>query len=151
METMRKNTKKIKVYIFITYCLHFSESLGALRKVVNLMRGASAVSEGYPFAVHFSMFLPTILSQGTVEQQKKWAPKALNLDIIGTYAQTELGHGTFIRGLETRADFDPRKNEFILSSPTRSSYKWWPGGCKLFLLKMKLSTTLGGFVRFCFS
>lgn len=26
--------------------------------------------------------------------------------IIGTYAQTELGHGTFVRGLETTATYD---------------------------------------------
>lgn len=30
----------------------------------------------------------------------------LPLQIIGTYAQTELGHGTFVRGLETTATYD---------------------------------------------
>ena len=28
--------------------------------------------------------------------------RAWNLDLVGTYAQTELGHGTFIRGLELK-------------------------------------------------
>lgn len=42
----------------------------------------------------------------------------------------ELGHGTFIRGLETTATYDPKTEEFILNSPTITSYKWWPGGCK---------------------
>lgn len=42
--------------------------------------------------------------------------------------QTELGHGTFIRGLETTATYDPKTEEFILNSPTLTSYKWWPGG-----------------------
>lgn len=43
--------------------------------------------------------------------------------------QTELGHGTFIRGLETRATYDESREEFVLHSPTLTAYKWWPGGC----------------------
>lgn len=42
--------------------------------------------------------------------------------------QTELGHGTFIRGLETTATYDPKTQEYIINSPTLTSYKWWPGG-----------------------
>ena len=38
--------------------------------------------------------------------------------------------GTFIRGLETTATYDPKTQEFVLNSPTRTSIKWWPGGCK---------------------
>ena len=49
------------------------------------------------------------------------------MEIIGTYAQTELGHGTFIRGLETTATYDPSTEEFILNTPTLTAYKWWPG------------------------
>ena len=50
------------------------------------------------------------------------------MDIIGTYAQTEMGHGTFIRGLETTATYDPKTEEFVLHSPSITAYKWWPGG-----------------------
>ena len=38
--------------------------------------------------------------------------------------------GTFIRGLETTATYDPQREEFVLHSPTLASTKWWPGGCK---------------------
>ena len=41
------------------------------------------------------MFIPALLSQATPEQQADWLPKAMGLMLIGTYAQTELGHGTF--------------------------------------------------------
>lgn len=33
------------------------------------------------------MFIPAIIGQGSTEQQNKWLPRALNLEIIGTYAQ----------------------------------------------------------------
>lgn len=43
-----------------------------------------------------------------------------------------MGHGTFVRGLETTATYDPSTKEFVLNSPTLTSYKWWPGGCEYF-------------------
>ncbi|KAI5007922.1 hypothetical protein ZWY2020_008970 [Hordeum vulgare] len=47
---------------------------------------------------------------------------------IGCYAQTELGHGSNVQGLETTATFDPSTDEFVMHSPTLTSSKWWPGG-----------------------
>eukprot|EP00884_Botryococcus_braunii_P015671 jgi/Botrbrau1/2788/Bobra.0125s0001.1 len=89
------------------------------RKLVNLPGG---------FELHIGMFIPTLLSQADMEQQAEWLPKALGLRLVGTYAQTELGHGTFVRGLETTATYDPQTDEFVVHSPTLSSTKWWPGG-----------------------
>ena len=80
-----------------------------------------------PLALHTDMFMPTITGQGSPEQQDKWMPLATNYKIIGCYAQTEMGHGTYLRGLETTATFDPVKQEFDLHSPTLTSIKWWPG------------------------
>jgi alkylation response protein AidB-like acyl-CoA dehydrogenase len=31
--------------------------------------------------------------QGTEEQKARWLQKALDFEIIGTFAQTEIGHG----------------------------------------------------------
>uniref|UniRef100_A0A4W5RMA1 Acyl-coenzyme A oxidase n=1 Tax=Hucho hucho TaxID=62062 RepID=A0A4W5RMA1_9TELE len=78
--------------------------------------------------LHFVMFLPTLYTQCNKEQFKKWVPLAESLKIIGTYAQTEMGHGTHLRGLETTATYDPATQEFVLNSPTITSIKWWPGG-----------------------
>ena len=38
--------------------------------------------------------------------------------VAGSYAQTELGHGSNVRGLETTATFIPETDEFELHSPT---------------------------------
>ncbi|KAG8565689.1 hypothetical protein GDO81_012946 [Engystomops pustulosus] len=81
-----------------------------------------------PLDLHLGMFLPTLLNQATPEQQERFFMPAWNLEVIGTYAQTEMGHGTHLRGLETTATYDPSTQEFILNSPTVSSIKWWPGG-----------------------
>ncbi|XP_077055234.1 peroxisomal acyl-coenzyme A oxidase 1 isoform X3 [Siphateles boraxobius] len=81
-----------------------------------------------PLDLHLGMFLPTLLNQSSPEQLEAFFMPAWNLEIIGTYAQTEMGHGTHIRALETTATYDPSTQEFVLNSPTISSIKWWPGG-----------------------
>ncbi|CAM6110746.1 unnamed protein product [Calypogeia fissa] len=78
--------------------------------------------------LHWGMFIPALKGQATDEQQKIWLSKAYKMSIIGCYAQTELGHGSNVRGLETTATFDPNTDEFIIHSPTLTSTKWWPGG-----------------------
>ncbi|KAK4400431.1 Peroxisomal acyl-coenzyme A oxidase 1 [Sesamum angolense] len=78
--------------------------------------------------LHWGMFIPAIKGQGTDEQQQKWLPLAYKMQIIGCYAQTELGHGSNVQGLETTATFDARTDEFVIHSPTLTSSKWWPGG-----------------------
>ncbi|XP_056380450.1 peroxisomal acyl-coenzyme A oxidase 2 isoform X4 [Hyla sarda] len=71
--------------------------------------------------------MKTINALGTDEQIAKWLPLARNYKILGTYAQTELGHGTYLRGLETTATFDPNTQEFIIDTPKITATKWWPG------------------------
>ena len=78
--------------------------------------------------LHLGMFIPTIQGQADEEQKKYWMPRCVKLRVIGTYAQTELGHGTYIRGLETTATYDPSTEQFVIHSPTLTSTKWWPGG-----------------------
>lgn len=46
-----------------------------------------------PLDLHLGMFLPTLLNQATPEQMDHFFMPAWNLEIIGTYAQTEMGHG----------------------------------------------------------
>ncbi|KAF6165999.1 hypothetical protein GIB67_012896 [Kingdonia uniflora] len=78
--------------------------------------------------LHWGMFIPAIKGQGMEQRQQKWLPLAYKMQLIRCYAQTELGHGSNVQGLETTATFDPKSDEFIMNSPTLTSSKWWPGG-----------------------
>ncbi|XP_053354296.1 peroxisomal acyl-coenzyme A oxidase 1 isoform X3 [Clarias gariepinus] len=95
---------------------------------INLYKRLARKGLPESLGVHYSMFVPTLLSQCTPEQHDKWLPLCRSFKVFGTYAQTELGHGTHIRGLETTATYDPSTQEFVLNSPTVTSIKWWPGG-----------------------
>ena len=53
------------------------------------------------------------------------------LRMIGCYAQTELGHGSNVAGLETTATLDLTTDQFVIHSPTVTSTKYWPGGLGL--------------------
>jgi acyl-CoA oxidase len=50
---------------------------------------------------------------------------------LGCYAQTELGHGSNVAGIETTATLDQSTDEFVIHSPTVTSTKYWPGGLGL--------------------
>jgi len=76
--------------------------------------------------IHFVAFLPFLETQASDEQKAKWLKGARTLEYVGAYAQTELGHGSNVRGLETTATYDADTDEFVIHSPTLSSIKWWP-------------------------
>ncbi|CAI2361192.1 unnamed protein product [Moneuplotes crassus] len=84
-------------------------------------------NSAYAFNVHHGMFTAIINILGSKEQVEKYYEKACSEEIIGCYAQTEVGHGSDVQGLMTTATFDRENQEFILHSPNVKSYKFWPG------------------------
>ncbi|XP_037281886.2 acyl-CoA oxidase 1 [Rhipicephalus microplus] len=109
-------------------CLKIYQKAMVLSDPREILTVADAIlHDSTPVHVHFVMFVPALMGHANEEQQAKWLSDALTMKIIGSYAQTELGHGTFIRGLETQATYDPEREEFVLHTPNLSSIKWWPG------------------------
>ena len=78
--------------------------------------------------MHYTFFLPSLELQASKEQKEKWISKCETLEYIGCYAQTELGHGSNVRGIELEARYDHGKKEFVFNSPTVTATKWWIGG-----------------------
>jgi alkylation response protein AidB-like acyl-CoA dehydrogenase len=81
-----------------------------------------------PFGLVRLLFEPTLRFWGSEEQQAYWLPLSRAGKILGTYCQTELGHGNFVRGIETTATYDVNAEEFAVHFLTPSSTKFWPGG-----------------------
>ncbi|TPX31171.1 acyl-CoA oxidase [Synchytrium microbalum] len=85
------------------------------------------VDQPLPIALHVGMFLPTMRNQTTEEQKKAWLQKCEDFEYIGAYAQTEMGHGSNVQGVETTATYIEETEEFELNSPTLTAAKWWIG------------------------
>eukprot|EP01065_Artemidia_motanka_P037993 TRINITY_DN46877_c0_g1_i1.p1 TRINITY_DN46877_c0_g1~~TRINITY_DN46877_c0_g1_i1.p1 ORF type:complete len:749 (+),score=239.42 TRINITY_DN46877_c0_g1_i1:75-2249(+) len=81
-----------------------------------------------PLSLHYGVFMSTLRSQSSDEQQKKWLPLANRLAFIGCYAQTELSHGSNVRGIRTTATYDPAAQEWIINTPELGATKWWSTG-----------------------
>ncbi|KAK5952764.1 hypothetical protein OHC33_006357 [Knufia fluminis] len=80
-----------------------------------------------PVQPQFRIFMSNLERQMSDEQKAIWIPKAERFEIFGSYCQTELGHGSNVRGIETTATFDKENDEFVINSPTVSSTKYWIG------------------------
>lgn len=80
-----------------------------------------------PYSLHYGMFMTCIRLLATDDQRNELLPKCYSLEVVGCYAQTEMGHGSDVQSLETTAIFDRKTDEIILNSPTISSAKFWPG------------------------
>lgn len=80
-----------------------------------------------PAGVHVAMFTFYLDMMGTDAQREEYLKKCVNWEIIGCYAQTELGHGSDVQNLETTAIFDTKTQTFTLNTPSISAAKFWPG------------------------
>ena len=60
---------------------------------VRIFTNMAITMDGSALALHRLAFVPPILSQGSKEQVEKWKPLMDSYQMLGSYAQTELGHG----------------------------------------------------------
>jgi acyl-CoA oxidase len=86
---------------------------------------AAVADDPLPISLHWIMFIPNIKALCDDEQQSYWLPKCRDYQVIGCYAQTELGHGSNVRGLETTATYS--NHGFVIHTPTLTATKFWPG------------------------
>ncbi|SCW02892.1 LAFE_0F16578g1_1 [Lachancea fermentati] len=86
---------------------------------------------GTRIGVHLGLFGNCIKGNGTDEQIRYWLQERGTLflkGIYGCFAMTELGHGSNVAQLQTRAEYDPSIDCFTINTPDLTATKWWIGG-----------------------
>jgi acyl-CoA oxidase len=68
--------------------------------------------------------------------------RRLTASLTGCYAQTEIGHGSNVQGLETTATYNVETKSFTINTPSLTAAKYWIGG---------LGRSAGSFSSFFFS
>ena len=89
--------------------------------------GSLDASWAIRIGVQFGLFQGALLGSGSEAQIKQYAMGVQEWSVIGCFAMTEMGHGSYLQGLETTATYDRTTQEFIVHSPTITSTKWWIG------------------------
>ncbi|KAJ1973413.1 hypothetical protein H4R35_004132 [Dimargaris xerosporica] len=120
-EELLKKTLRMHARILVLHA-HLNWDDKDMDVAKDLLESSSMLS------LHQEMFMPCIRAQGSPEQHEKFLRPALRYEILGCYAQTELGHGSNVQGLETTATFIPETHEFEIHSPSLTAAKWWSGG-----------------------
>ncbi|RKP07691.1 acyl-CoA dehydrogenase/oxidase [Thamnocephalis sphaerospora] len=123
LQEREKTMAQIRRYVEISRNMKDPKQRAAFELAMNIY------SESFSMRiyVHEMLFKQSFLLNGTVEQYEEWKDDIESWKCIGCYAMTELGHSSFLRGLETTAVFDRETDEFIINSPTITSTKWWIG------------------------
>ncbi|KAF2671005.1 acyl-CoA oxidase [Microthyrium microscopicum] len=80
-----------------------------------------------PYHLQHGMFATSVFQQSSDEQRAEWLPAVRDFKVLGCYAQTELGHGSNVRGVEATATYDLKAQQWVLHSPTLTASKWWNG------------------------
>ncbi|MHA7304142.1 acyl-CoA dehydrogenase family protein [Arthrobacter sp. TMN-49] len=77
--------------------------------------------------VQWGLFGSAVMHLGNEEHQNKWLPGIMNLEIPGSFAMTEIGHGSDVASIATTATFDAATDEFVINTPFRAAWKEFLG------------------------
>ena len=79
------------------------------------------------FGVQFGLFGGALYLLGTEKHHRKYLEAMHKAELLGCFAMTETGHGSNVKGLETKAVYDHDSRELIIDSPNPSAGKEYIG------------------------
>src|SRR5690606_31031387 len=68
-----------------------------------------------------------ILHLGTEDHHRRLLRCAMTLEVPGSFAMTEIGHGSDVASIATTATYDPETEEFVIHTPYRAAWKEYLG------------------------
>ncbi|GAA4507357.1 acyl-CoA dehydrogenase family protein [Brevibacterium yomogidense] len=77
--------------------------------------------------VQFGLFGGAIMHLGNDDQHEKWLDDALSGRLMGSFAMTEIGHGSDVAEVGTTATYDPDTQQFDILTPFRAATKEYIG------------------------
>lgn len=83
------------------------------------------------FGVQFGLWGMSIYFLGTEKHHKKYLTDIGTLKLPGCFAMTETGHGSNVKGIETTATYNHKKNNIIIHTPNHQAGKEYIGNAAL--------------------
>lgn len=77
--------------------------------------------------VQWGLFGSAVLNLGTKTHHDQWLADIWSLKIPGSFAMTEIGHGSDVASIATTATYDPNTQEFVIHTPFRAAWKDYIG------------------------
>lgn len=91
------------------------------------MQGYGDLSLLVKLGVQFGLFGGAVARLGTERHHRKHLADIMDGRTLGSFAMTEIGHGSNVQRLETTLTYDPTTDEIVVDSPTPSSTKTYIG------------------------